>query len=139
MSDLSSRFSYTITPSLADIDNVGHVSNVVCVQWLQDVGIAHSDARDWTWQRYQQLGAVFVVRRHEIDYLLPVKLGDVLNASTWIDSMKSVSCVRRTEMTRADGRIAVQATTTWAMVGLTSGKPFRIPDEIKTLFAAGKM
>jgi acyl-CoA thioester hydrolase len=131
------RFSCAITPTADDIDNLGHVSNVVYVRWLQEVGVAHSDATGWTWPRYQEFGAVFVVRRHEIDYLLPAKLGDVLTATTWIESMRAVSCLRRTEIFRSDGQRVVSALTTWAMVGLTSAKPAKIPAEIRQLFVAG--
>src|SRR4051812_31949898 len=69
-----------------DIDMLGHASNIAYVRWVQDVAVAHSAAVGLDMEGYSQLGAVFVVRRHEIDYLRPVVRGDTLELRTWIDS-----------------------------------------------------
>ena len=60
----------------ADIDMLGHASNIAYLRWVQDVAVAHSAAVGLDMEGYSQLGAVFVVRRHEIDYLRPVVRGD---------------------------------------------------------------
>ena len=88
------RFAMTITPEAADIDVLGHVSNLVYLRWVLDVAMAHSAARGWDHAAYRTLGGIFVVRRHELDYLGQVTLGQQLVASTWVDSWKLASCVR---------------------------------------------
>ena len=55
----------------ADVDELGHASNVAYVRWIQEVAKAHSERAGWAHRQYLKLGAVFVVRRHEIDYLRP--------------------------------------------------------------------
>ena len=45
----------------------------------------------------RRVGGVFVVRRHEIDYLAQVTAGQTLVAQTWVDEWKGASCVRRIE------------------------------------------
>lgn len=131
---MSERFAIPINPAPADIDELGHVSNLVYLRWVQDVAMAHSRALGWDWARYRALGAVFVVRRHEIDYVAQVALGDTLRAETWVDSWRAASCIRKTELLR-DGKIVARAATTWALIGLASGRPQRIPDELAALFA----
>jgi acyl-CoA thioester hydrolase len=131
---MSERFAIPIHPSAADIDELGHVSNLVYLRWVMDVAMAHSRSVGWGWDRYRAFGAAFMVRRHEIDYVAQVTLGDTLRAETWVDSWRPASCIRKTELVR-DGKIVARAATTWALIGLTSGRPQRIPDELAALFA----
>jgi acyl-CoA thioester hydrolase len=130
---MTERFAIPILPVAADIDELGHVSNLVYLRWVADVAMAHSRARGWDYPQYRALGAVFMVRRHEIDYIAQVTLGQTLSAETWVDSWKLASCVRKTELLR-DGKVVARAATTWAMIGLASGRPQRMPDELVAAF-----
>ncbi len=88
-----------------DIVALGHASNIAFVRWIQEVAIAHSSAVGLSLDAYQRLGAVFVVVRHEIDYLRPGLRGDVVEARTWISSVMAAKCHRATELVRkSDGR-----------------------------------
>lgn len=127
------RFRMPITAAAADIDELGHVSNLVYLRWVLDVAMAHSRSLGWDYDDYKALGAVFVVRRHEIDYVAQVTLGQVLSAETWVATWKQASCVRSTELVR-DGQVVARAATTWAMMSLTSNRPVRIPDELRAKF-----
>ena len=124
-----------ITVSETDIDEVGHVSNLVYLRWVQEVAVAHSDAVGLTFPRYRELGGVFVVRRHEIDYIAQVTVGQTLAAETWVDSWRAASCIRKTELIR-DGNVVCRAATTWALISLGSGRPIRIPDDMRDVFLA---
>jgi acyl-CoA thioester hydrolase len=129
------RHQIAATASAPDIDELGHVSNLVYVRWVQEVAQAHSAAVGWDHPQYRALGAVFVVRRHEIDYVMPVLLGDEVELCTWIAWWKGVSSERRTAIRRrGDGRIVARAATVWAFVDLATGRPRRIPDAIKAAF-----
>lgn len=130
---MTERFAIPITPTSADIDELGHVSNLVYLRWVLDVAMAHTRALGWDYAEYRALGAVFMVRRHEIDYVAQVTLGQRLRAETWVDSWRMASCIRKTELLR-DGVVVARAATTWAMIGLASGRPQRIPDELLALF-----
>jgi acyl-CoA thioester hydrolase len=133
MSDTSARFALPILPTAADIDDLGHVSNLVYLRWVLEVAMAHSVARGWDMARYRAHGAVFVVRRHELDYIAQVTLGQALRGETWVDSWRPASCVRRTELWRGDVLVA-RAATTWAMIGFATGRPQRIPAELLAEF-----
>jgi acyl-CoA thioester hydrolase len=126
------RFRFPITATAADIDELGHVSNLVYVRWVLEAATAHSRALGWGHEQYLALGAVFVVRRHEIDYLAPVLMDEQLAAETWVDTWKQASCVRRTEIVRGV-QIVARAATTWAFV-TAAGRPTRIPDQLRALF-----
>ena len=133
-SDASTRHTITVSPVPADIDELDHVSNLVYLRWVLEVALSHSAALGWDHAAYRRLGAVFVVRRHEIDYLAQVVLGDEVRVTTWVESWKQVSCVRKTELARArDGVVVARASTTWAFIDY-AGKPRRIPPELIELF-----
>jgi acyl-CoA thioester hydrolase len=128
-------FELRIEVGEADIDALGHASNIAFVRWIQDVAIAHSEAVGYPFSAYVALGAVFVVRRHEVDYLRPVLRGDALAVRTWIDNAAAAKCERLTEIVRlADGLPVLRARTTWGYVDATLGRPTRIPDELRVAF-----
>jgi acyl-CoA thioester hydrolase len=128
------RFQLPITASDADIDELDHVSNLVYLRWVLEAATAHSSAKGWGHPEYRKLGSVFIVRRHELDYLAPVLRGEHVIAETWVASWKGASCVRATEIKRGE-QVVLRAATTWAFVSLTSGRPQRIPEELVTAFA----
>ena len=130
---MAERFAIPIHPTPEDIDELGHVSNLVYLRWVADVAMAHSRARGWDMVAYRALGAVWMVRRHEIDYIAQVTLGQEIRAETWVDSWRAASCIRKTELVR-DGTVVARAATTWAMISLASGRPQRIPEQLLAAF-----
>jgi len=119
-----------------DVDMLGHASNIAFVRWIQDVAIAHSTAVGFDFDAYQRLGAVFVVVRHEVDYMRPALRGDVIDARTWISSVMVAKCHRATELVRkADGRLLARALTTWGFVDLATLRPKRIDKALLVAFA----
>jgi acyl-CoA thioester hydrolase len=122
------------TADATHIDDLGHVSNLVYIRWILDVATAHSYALGWDHVRYREHGAVFVVRRHEVDYVAQVREGETLVGETWVEEWRPASCIRRTELRRGD-QIVARGATTWAFISMTSGRPQRIPEEMRALFA----
>jgi acyl-CoA thioester hydrolase len=132
---LTGIFSHTIEVAEADIDFLGHASNLAYLRWVQDVAIAHSEAVGLDYDAYVKLGGVFFIRRHEIDYLRPALRGDKLEVRTWVDSAAAAKTDRRTEVKRAsDGKILAKAATIWGFVDVVTGRPTRIPAAIRDAF-----
>ncbi len=132
----SEIFQQLLRPVRRDIDDLGHVSNLVYVRWIQDGARAHSDACGYDLAAYQEMGAVFVVRRHEVDYRAPVFLDEALVLSTKVVAWRGASSVRETEIQRrSDGVVVCQAKTHWAFVDLQTGRPTRIPQAVQDAFA----
>ena len=131
---MSQRFTLPIRVTSHDIDELGHVSNQVYLRWVLDVALAHSARLGWSHTEYTRIGGIFVVRRHELDYLAQVKLGEEVRAETWVPSWRLASCIRATEISR-DGQVVMRAATTWAFMALDSGRPIKIPDELRAVFS----
>ena len=128
-------FSIRVTVTEQDLDELRHVNNIVYVRWIQDVAFAHSVAVGLPMEKYRSLGAFFVVRRHEVDYLRSAVLGEELEVETRIIDSSLVTAHRQTCIRRvADGQLMVQAKTHWAYVSTTTGRPVRIPPEVRQCF-----
>lgn len=138
MSVRANSFTHEIVVEEAHIDRFGHANNVAVVGWIQDVAEAHSAAVGFSVAEYERMGAGFIVRRHEVDYLRPSLLGERLSIRTWVPEAKRISCSRGTEITSAkDGLVVARALTTWVFAELANTRVARIPDEIRLAFGFG--
>jgi acyl-CoA thioester hydrolase len=131
----SPEYRQDIVAAREDEDEVGHVSNIVYLRWVLEVARAHSDAVGWDHAAYVRLGSVWVVRKHELEYLRPVRAGDAVALVTWVDSWRGASSVRKTSIRSPEGVELARASTLWAFVSLGDGRPLRIPEHLKRDFA----
>jgi acyl-CoA thioester hydrolase len=126
------RFSMSITAGPEDIDILGHVNNAVWVKWIQDIAVAHWESIA---PREVQDACFFVVTRHEIDYRGNVSEGETVTAETWVDEPpRGARFNRNVRFLGADGKVRVEAKTTWAMIERASGRIGRVPAELAALF-----
>lgn len=128
-------FSLRITAGPEDIDRLGHVNNAVWVRWIQDVATAHWEAA----APPEHVAAyVWVVTRHEIDYLRGLGPGGSVTARTWVaDAPKGARFDRMIEFVGDDGILHVRARTTWAIIDIAAGRPIRVPAEVAAPFLEG--
>ena len=127
-----SAFERQIVPQPDDIDELGHVNNAVWVRWVQEMATAHWAA---VARPEDQAAYIWVVIRHEIDYLGNVGPGEAVTARTWIsDRPKGARFDRNVSFENADGNTVVRAKTTWAMIDKASGRIARVRDEIAAPF-----
>lgn len=126
-------FAITITAQPADIDELGHVNNTVYLRWVQDVATAHwqARARPADIARY-----IWVVTRHEIDYLRPVLVGEGVTLTTWVGTPKGARFDRYVTVTGADEKLRARATTVWALIDTTTGRVIRVPADVAAPFLA---
>jgi acyl-CoA thioester hydrolase len=80
-----------------------------------------------------KLSVLWVVRRHDIEYLLPAFEGDELEAYTWAQTLSGATSQRRTLFKRA-GKVAARADTKWVMIDATSHGPVRVPASISAAY-----
>jgi acyl-CoA thioester hydrolase len=124
-------FSIVITVQKNDIDELGHVNNVVYVRWVQEVASAHWDllASSEIKQKY-----VWVVMRHEIDYLSAAFQGDTLTATTWVGEANGARSERFVEIKNENsGKLIAKAKTTWCLLDSITMRPKRVDQDIVRL------
>ena len=134
METVQKVFELPITVTEADIDQLGHVNNVVYVRWVQEAAMAH-----WNVLASEQEKArlTWVVVRHEIDYKRAALLGDQVVARTWVGNADGLAFERHTEMVRAgDHRLLAKARTVWCPVHATTLRPMEPGEEVRARFSA---
>jgi acyl-CoA thioester hydrolase len=121
----ATAYPYHFRVEASDIDEQGHANNVVWVRWINQAAIAHANQVGWGLEPCRAHGLGWVVRRHDIEYLLPAFAGQELTAWTWPEVLRGVTSQRRTLFRRAEQLLA-SAETTWVLLD-TAGKPRRVP------------
>lgn len=131
--------TWQVDPS--QIDHYNHVNNVAYVSKLEQVAWSHSNKLGLTIEKYQQLDRGMAISRHEIDYLAAALLGDTLQCATWI-----VECDRRLKLARRfqfirerDGKTLLKAKTEFVCIGLSDGKPKRMPEAFSDIYGTAKI
>lgn len=111
-----------------------HVNNIVYLQWVQDISIAH-------WQSAAPEGlrdqVAWYVVRHEIDYLKETFPGESLVARTHVGWARGARFERVVEILRQDGTPVVKARSTWAAIDVRTGRPTRVTEEMRAAFFTG--
>lgn len=127
-------FERTIVAGTGDVDELGHVNNAVWVRWIQDMATGH-------WQAAADPAHVdsyvWVVVRHEIDYLRAVLPGETVTGRTWVgEAPRGARFDRFVEFEDAGGKLRVRARTTWAILDKSTGRPLRVPEAVVAPFLA---
>ena len=125
-------FEYIIKVATEHIDELHHVNNVVYVQFMQEVADKH-------WKHFvpKELndGVIWVVRRHEIDYLNQALLGDELLVRTWTGEHSTVTWDRHYEIIRvSDQKKIITAKSVWVLLDKHTGRPKRIDETVLNIF-----
>jgi acyl-CoA thioester hydrolase len=126
-------FELALPVRAEDIDQLGHVNNVVYLRWVQEAAIAHWTAAAST---AAQEAYFWVVTRHEIDYKRPALLGDSIIACTWVGSRQRRSFERHTELLRGrDRALLARVRTLWCPMDRATGRPTEVSPEVLADFA----
>lgn len=123
-------FTTQRTVSSEEIDQLNHVNNIVYLQWVQDVARLH-------WETLTELNPqenyIWVVIRHEIDYIHSAVLEDKITLKTWVGKTGGAKSIRHVEILKGN-KLLAKAQTTWCLLDIKTMRPTRITDNVlKTL------
>jgi acyl-CoA thioester hydrolase len=126
-------FEMTVSVLPEDIDEQNHVNNTVYLRWVQDVATAHWQAVASPEAR-ERIG--WVVLRHEIDYKHPAGVGDKILLRTWVGKATRLTFERFTEIRRnGEEQLLSNARTLWCPINAQTGRPMRVPPEVRAQFS----
>lgn len=129
----ANKFEINIKVTEKDIDELGHVNNIVYLRWVQEVAIAHWKAAATVDQLENIL---WVVRRHEVDYKQAARLGDEIVAVTWVGGASELIFERHTEILRSpDKKLLAKARTLWIPINSKTGRPIRVDEDVRSRFS----
>ncbi len=125
-------FTRAFTALPEHIDANGHVNNVVYLDWVQQIAIAHweavqpaDDQAKWAW----------ICLRHEVDYRRALMPGETAQARTWLsETTEGPRYDRYVRIDGPDGAMCAQAITTWCLIEQGSGRPRRVPPAMVARF-----
>lgn len=127
-------FEQRVAPE--EIDGLGHVNNQVYLDWFMTAATKHSRLVGWPVDKMIADGEGWVVRRHEIDYLIPVLPADRIRMRTWVETAERASSERQYELIRvSDGKMVCRGSTIWVWINFKTGRPARIPEAVVKAFA----
>jgi acyl-CoA thioester hydrolase len=115
------RYRIVIPVRSEDIDEQGHVNNVVYLRYAQEAATEHWRTRA---APEDQAALVWVVVRHEIDYKRPTFAGETLVAETWVGPASRRTFERRVEIRgQDDGRVRATVRSLWCPLDATTLRP----------------
>ncbi|WP_299621353.1 thioesterase family protein [uncultured Tenacibaculum sp.] len=129
--NLDKVFTTTRVVVSEEIDNLNHVNNVVYVQWVQDIATLH-----WEYlvKDINAEDLIWVLVKHEIDYIGQAVLNDEITLKTWVGETKGVKSVRHVEIFKED-KLLAKSQTTWCLLNSKTLRPTRITEDIFNLLS----
>ena len=113
-----------------EIDQNGHLNNAVYLNYAEALTVEHAEAAGYGRAWSEARGGAWLIRRHQIEYLRPARLGDELDLTVRVELIRVVRAQRRTTMARvSDGAPVAEVVSEWVWVRLSDGRPARAPAE----------
>ncbi len=132
------EYSKTFRVDESMIDRNHHLNNVVCVEWIQDIALEHSEVTGGT-KLMEDFGCVWMIRTQHVEYKTQAFLGDEIVGTTWVPEYSKIATNRYSRFVRkSDGKEIFSAVTLWVFVDLKRGRPILIPENIKDCFRSPK-
>lgn len=124
---MSSVFDLQIKVKPEHIDILGHVNNVVYVQWMQDVASAHIETLGVGLEQYLEMKHAMVAIEHYVQYRKAALLGDDIILRTWLYDINALYLFRQYAFFRAsDKSLLFTGNTKWACIEIATGRPKRM-------------
>ena len=109
------------------IDILGHVNNVVYVQWMQEVASTHIEHLGLGLKEYIELKHAMVAVEHHVQYRKAAFEGEEIILRTWLDDINALYSFRQYAFYRVkDQSLLFLANTKWACIEISTGKPKRM-------------
>lgn len=122
-----SYFDLKITVQPEHIDVLGHVNNVVYVQWMQDVASAHIEVLGVGLEQYLEMKHAMVAVEHHVQYRKAAMLDDDVILRTWLYDINALYSFRQYAFFKAsDNSLLFTGNTKWACIEIATGRPKRM-------------
>lgn len=112
----------------SDIDALGHINNVVYLDYLQEARV-HAM---WAAKVVEGIGFSHVVVRNEIDYRRPLVLHEEpLIVEIWVSEIGRTSYTFSYRILDENGQLASEAKSVMVAIDIETGAPMRVSDELR--------
>lgn len=126
------RHAVAIDPD--DIDHMGHVNNSVYLRWVQDAVVDY-------WQsvapREAVAGHLWVALKHEITYLRPTFLDDIVVAEVIAQRVQGARAMFSTIVRRGE-EVLAEINSSWCCLDSATRRPARLARDVIERFVPAK-
>jgi acyl-CoA thioester hydrolase len=123
-------FRYPVAIEPGDIDHMGHVNNAVYLQWVQDAVIDY-------WRSVAPpeavAGHLWVALKHEITYLKPTFLQDVVVAEVIAERVQGARAFFTTVLKRGE-EVLSEIQSSWCCLDAVTQRPARLARDVVSRF-----
>lgn len=118
-----------------ECDTYAHLNNGNYLRYMQEAAFDASGAAGYDNHRYHQLGAIWLIRDTEVEFLRPLRYGDTVNVKTWVGDFGRVRSRRLYEFYKnGSEEMHARGSTDWVFLNLETFQPTAIPSEMKSDF-----
>lgn len=129
-------FTFTVPVTETAIDQLGHVNNLVYLQWASLVSKLH-----WEYLANAEMRRplLWVMGRQEIDYLQELKIAQQVRIETFVEKVERQKCFRTVLFYNSEtGTLVAKAQIIWVLLDAVAKKPMRISEALVKLFEKGR-
>jgi len=123
-------FRHPVAIDPADIDDMGHVNNATYLKWVQEAVIDY-------WRSVAPPEAVaqhlWVALKHEITYLRPTFLQDVVVAEVIAEKVEGARAMFTTVVRRGE-EVLSEIKSSWCCLDAVTKRPARLAREVVGMF-----
>ncbi|GAA6619821.1 acyl-CoA thioesterase [Scytonema sp. NUACC26] len=116
------------------IDFMGHVNNMVYIQWMEVGRTKLLEAVGMPMQEISQKGFVPVLVQTNIAYKSPLFLGDRVRVEMWISELKNASAIMQFRFYKEQETLAAEGWQKGLFVDRDTMRPRRLYPEERSLF-----
>lgn len=117
-----------------DVDFAGIVHNMVYIRWLEDLRLEVLAAH-YPMAAMLDDGVSPILTRTEIDYRLPVRFGEAVDAQMWVSDLSRVRWTVEAEIRRG-GEVVAAAVQHGYFADLATLRPTRVPEKLRRVWTA---
>jgi acyl-CoA thioester hydrolase len=119
----------------SELNRGGTVGHAVFLQWFQEAAFEASAARGYDMKKYDEMGAAWVMRSIDVEFLDAARYQDKIEISTWVSDFHRVRSHREYTARRAgDKTLLARARADWVLLDAKTFALRRVPAEAVALF-----
>lgn len=116
------------------IDFIGHVNNVVYIQWMEIGRTKLLEAIGMPTHEIFHQGFVPVLVQTNITYKSPLYLGDRVQIEMWLSELRNASAIMQFRFANAQGTLAAEGSQKGLFADRSTMRPRRLRAEERALF-----
>ena len=119
-----------------ECDLHGVARDATYLRYMQETAFDATAAAGYDQARYLAMNRLWLVRETQVEFLSPLRYGDMVSVKTWVEDFRRVRSRRAYELRHVDSAaLAAQGFTDWVFLNLDNNRPAAIPTELIAAFS----